>query len=74
MKKKKPSTCDKSALGTKSLYISCAANHFCGTEYEIWVGFRPVGSTEIAQIKLKYATFKGNIFLFSWAKKVVFYL
>ena len=31
---------------TTSLYISPAVSHFCGTEYEIWAGFWPVGVTE----------------------------
>jgi hypothetical protein len=30
----------------KSLYISPAVSHFYGTEYEIWAGFGPFGSTE----------------------------
>ena len=29
----------------KSLYISPELSHFYGTEYEIWAGFGPVGST-----------------------------
>ena len=33
-------------LQKKSLYISPAVSHFYGTEYEIWAGFGPVGSTE----------------------------
>ena len=31
---------------TKSLYRSRAGSHFCGTEYEIWADFGPVGNTE----------------------------
>ena len=31
---------------TKSLYISCAADNFYGTDIEIWAGFGPVGSTK----------------------------
>ena len=30
----------------KSSYISLAVSHFYGTEYEIWDGFGPDGSTE----------------------------
>ena len=31
---------------SKSLHITCAVNTFYGTEFEIWAGFGPVGSTE----------------------------
>ena len=34
-------------LYSKSLYISCAVSNFYGKEFEIWVGFGLVGSTEI---------------------------
>ena len=30
----------------KSIYISPAVSHIYGTEYKIWTGFGPVGSTE----------------------------
>ena len=30
-----------------SLYISHVVSYFYVTEYEIWAGFEPVGSTEI---------------------------
>ena len=33
-------------LVPKSLYISRATSNFHGTEFEIWAGFGPVGSTE----------------------------
>ena len=33
-------------MDAKSLYKSLAGSHLYGTEYEIWVDFGPVGSTE----------------------------
>ena len=47
----------------KSLYISRE------TEFEIWAGFRPAGSTEHV-ILLEYLTFEGGFFIFSWKKEI----
>ena len=41
----------------KSLYISHAVSNLNGTEFEIWAGFGPVGSTEKNNWAVKYATF-----------------
>ena len=32
--------------GACTVFISPTVSHFYGTEYEIWAGFRPAGSTE----------------------------
>ena len=55
---------------TKSLYISCAADNFYGTDIEIWAGFGPVGSTE-KKIGTYYEQFLKAVFLiFSWTKNI----
>jgi hypothetical protein len=46
-----------SLLGTKSLQISRLVSHFYGTEYEIWAGFGPVGSTENFDLGCKVCYF-----------------
>ena len=40
-------------------------SHFYKAEYEIWV----LGWLANFDWAVKYATFEGNIFVFSWAKK-----
>ena len=46
----------------KAIYISCALKHFYGTEFEIWVGFGLVGSTENCQTELIISFFWGQVF------------
>ena len=50
----------------KSLCISRAVNHFYGTEFEVWTGFRPVGSTAPPEQLL--ATFECNFLIFFLVK------
>ena len=42
-----------------SLYISHAVSYFYVTEYEIWAGFEPVGSTENVCNFAKNPSFQG---------------
>ena len=53
-----------SMLVPKSLYICRAVSNFYGTEFEIWVDFELVGSTENCPTyyKLLLATFQGIFF------------
>ena len=46
--------------------MSHAVSNFHGTEFEIWAGLRPVGSTE-EKIWADYgATFESHFFMYSW--------
>ena len=56
-------------MNSKSWYRSHTERHFYGTENVIWAGFGPVSNTE----KKEWATFEGIFFMFSWAKKQLFF-
>ena len=47
-------------------------SNFHGTEFEIWAGLGPVGSTgkKLGQL---LATFEASFFMVSWAKKIDFF-
>ena len=45
-------------LETKSIHMSRALSYLYGTEYEIWAGFGPVGSTGIPRfLKFRFPQF-----------------
>ena len=47
-----------------SLYISHAVSYVYVTEYEIWAGFEPVGSTENFGLSCKFL--RAFFLMFSW--------
>ena len=53
-------------LSSKLLYISPAMSHFFRTEYDIWAGLDRLVVLKISEWAVKYATFEGNCFMFSW--------
>jgi hypothetical protein len=55
---------------TKSLYISPIGSYSYGTEYEIWAGFGPVGSSENFGLGRK-VTFEDNFLCFPWQKRFI---
>ena len=60
-------------MASKSLYRSCAGNHFSGTEYEIWADFGLVGNTEKSFGPIM-SNFVSSFCMLSGAKKdILFY-
>ena len=56
-------------VSTPEIYIQSAPNNlFEPCTFFVWADWAVLGSTETAQQKVKYATFNGCFFNYSWAK------